>query len=95
MIADFHTKSLQGKQFYKLRDIIMGNTVSTAKEYVEENRAKDTVASTERHVSKKRPVKVPNMEYRISSNFDSCKNKGDVILKIIQCNKDKVIQRRK
>ena len=53
MIVDFYTKPLQGKQFYKLRDIIMSNIVSTVKECVEENSAKDTVDSTKRHVSKK------------------------------------------
>ena len=53
MTADFYTKQLQGKQFYRLINIIMGRDTSTVKECVEENSVKDTVDSTMKHVSKK------------------------------------------
>ena len=70
MIADFYTKPLQGKQFYRLRGIIMGEHTSTVKEHVEENSEKDTVDHTTKLVSRKASRGSITTSYRVSSNFD-------------------------
>ena len=69
MIADFYTKLLQGKQFYRLRGIIMGEHASTAKECVEENSEKDTVEHTTNPVSRKASRRSTTTSYHVSSNF--------------------------
>ena len=46
MVADFYTKPLQGKQFYRLRNIIMGLSTSTVKECVEKDTKVATADST-------------------------------------------------
>ena len=70
MIANFYTKPLQGKQLYRLRDIIMGKDTSTVKECVDGSSIKDTIDSTKKHVSRKRSKGKSDTGYCISSNFD-------------------------
>ena len=70
MIADFYTKPLQGKQFYKLRDVIMALDTSTVKECVEGNDEKATVDRTRKPVSRKHGTGNQDTKYKISNNFD-------------------------
>ena len=42
MIADFYTKPLQGKNFYKMRQMIMGHSTMPVKERVGDHHKKVT-----------------------------------------------------
>ena len=70
MIADFYTKPLRGKHFYRLRNIIMGHDTMPAEECVGFSDKKATGTSTKKDVSRK----VKNMsirnEYKVSNNFN-------------------------
>ena len=52
MVADFYTKPLQDKQFYMLRNLIMGCSESTVQECVENNDKMTTVNNAKRTVRK-------------------------------------------
>ena len=66
MIADFYTKPLQGKQFYYLRDMIMGHTNMAVKERVEE---KEQEAQNKKQNTKKSTAHIGAQQYKISNNF--------------------------
>ena len=51
-IADFFTKSIQGKQFYKLRNIVMGHDTIPVDECVETSDEMTTGTSTKKRVGK-------------------------------------------
>ena len=70
MIDEFYTKSLQGKNYYKLRNIIMGLSTMPLKESVGISNKKTTDIHTIKSVTKKYSNKVSNQQYRLSSNFD-------------------------
>ena len=70
MIADFYTKPLQGKHFYKLRNLIMGHNTMPVEECVENGDKQATSISTKKQVSKKSSRIGINQQYKISSNFD-------------------------
>ena len=70
MIADFYTKPLQGKQFYKLRKLIMGHSTMPVEECIENGDKQATSTSTDKQVSKKSSRIGINQQYKICNNFD-------------------------
>ena len=70
MIADFYTKPLQDKHYYRLRNIIMGHSTIPVEECVEISDEKATGVCTNKRVSKKNSIKIGTQQYEISSNFD-------------------------
>ena len=69
MIADFYTKPIQGKQFCKLRNVIMGHDTMPAEECVGTSDKITTGMSTNKQVSRKKSKISTNYGYRISNNF--------------------------
>ena len=70
MIADFYTKLLQGKQFYKLRNITIGHSTIPAEECVEISDQMATDDGTIKPVSRKSSKNDIKQQYEVSSNFD-------------------------
>ena len=69
MVADFYTKPLQGKQFYTLRQIIMGHSTVAAEERVGSEAKLTTDNHTKKPVSKVYSRDVTKYGYKVSSNF--------------------------
>ena len=69
MIADFYTKPIQGKQFYKLRNVIIGHDTIPVEECVGTRDKMTTGMSTKRQVSKKHSKVNTKYGYHISNNF--------------------------
>ena len=69
MIADFYTKPLQGKQFYTLRQIIMGHGTVAAEERVGSEAKWTTDNHTKKVVSKVHRREVTKYGYKVSNNL--------------------------
>ena len=69
MIADFYTKPLQGKQFYRWRNLIMGNSKSTVQECVGNSDKVTTVENAKKTVSRN-TSRIFGSKYKVSNNFD-------------------------
>ena len=69
MIADFYTKPIQGKQFYKLRSIIMDHDAMPLEECVKNSDKKTTGMGSKKRVSRKTSRLNSSHGYQISNNF--------------------------
>ena len=70
MVADFYTKTLQGKHYYKLRNLIMGHDNMPVEERVEENDKKATEQDISPTVSKSKRREITKYGMKVSSNFN-------------------------
>ena len=70
MIVDFYTKLLQGKNYYKMRQVIMGHSTMPAEEPVGEHHKNATEHSTDPTVRKKVSSSSSKHIYKVSNNFD-------------------------
>ena len=68
MVADFYTKPLQGKHYYKLRNAIMGHGPMPAEECVETSDNKATRTDIKKSVSRKLHQKYTECTYKISTS---------------------------
>ena len=70
MIADFYTKLLQGENYYKLKQVIMGHDNMPVDERVGEDNKKATGHTTINSVSRNKGKVRGDYEYKVSNNFN-------------------------
>ena len=69
MIANFYTKPLQGKQYYNLRQIIMGHSPVVVEKRVENKIELTTYDSTVKPVRRTHSREITSFAYKVSSNL--------------------------
>ena len=69
MIANFYIKLLQGKQYYNLRQLIMGHSPLVVEERVERKTESTTIDRTGKPVSKAIRRELTTCGYKVSNNF--------------------------
>ena len=70
MIADFYTKPLQGKNYYKMRQMIMGHVTMPAEERVGKYNKKLTGHSNNTTARKEISINHRKHIYKVSNNFN-------------------------
>ena len=70
IIADFYTKPLQGKNYYKMRQMIMGHSTMSVKERIGDHQKNATEHGTDSTVLKKTNKTSSEHIYKVSNNFN-------------------------